>query len=47
MQFARSPTSASLVDGMGHELQELTKSGDATALDFSAGETLRAKFVWV
>jgi hypothetical protein len=47
VQFARSPTSATLVDGMGHELQELTKSGDGFALDFSASETLRAKFLWV
>ena len=47
VQFARTPTAATLVDGMGHELQELMKSGDGVALDFSAGETLRAKFVWV
>ncbi|HUR53217.1 MAG TPA: hypothetical protein VMZ71_03750 [Gemmataceae bacterium] len=47
VQFARSPTSATLVDGMGHELQELMKSGDTTTLDFSAGETLRVKFLWV
>jgi hypothetical protein len=46
LRFARDPLSAALVDGMGNELQPLAMSGDAVALDFSAGEAPRVKFAW-
>lgn len=47
LRFARDPNRASLVDGNGKELQPLTMTGDAIALEFSAGEVLRVKADWV
>ena len=51
LRFARDPNQASLVDGTGKPLQPLTmrqsEIGEAIQLEYSAGETLRAKAEWV
>ncbi len=47
VRFARDPSSAALVDGMGNVLQPLAMTGDAIPLEYSAGETLRVKAEWV
>jgi hypothetical protein len=46
LRFARDPARASLVDAAGASLQPLSMSGDAVQLEYSAGETLRAKLEW-
>jgi hypothetical protein len=46
LRFARDPSQASLVDGMGNPTQPLTMNGDAVQFDYSAGETLRVKVEW-
>ncbi|MDB5311655.1 MAG: hypothetical protein JWO38_5857 [Gemmataceae bacterium] len=46
LRFARDPSQASAVDGMGNPTQPLGMSGDAVQLDYSAGETLRVKVEW-
>lgn len=47
LRFARDPSQASAVDGMGHPSQPLSMANDAVQLDYSAGETLRVKVDWV
>jgi hypothetical protein len=46
VRFARDPSQASLVDGMGEPTQPLTLNIDAIPLDYTAGETLRVKAEW-
>jgi hypothetical protein len=46
LRFARDPSQANLVDGIGNPTQPLTINGDAVQLDYSAGETLRVKLDW-
>ena len=46
LRFARDPSGAALVDGMGNVLQALTLAGDAVPLEYSAGEALRVKAEW-
>lgn len=47
LRFARDPSRAALVDGMGKELSPVALNGDAIPLEFSAGEVLRVKAEWV
>jgi alpha-mannosidase len=46
LRFARDPSQASGVDGMGNPTQPLSLAADAVQLDYSAGETLRVKVEW-
>ena len=47
LRFARDPTQADIIDGMGNVTQPLTLNAGAVPLDYSAGETLRVKVEWV
>jgi hypothetical protein len=46
LRFARDPSQAALIDGMGLPLQPLTMLGDAVQMEYSAGETIRVKVEW-
>jgi hypothetical protein len=46
LRFARDPSRASLIDGMGKALQPLTMLGDAVQVEYSAGETIRVMLEW-
>ncbi|MBX9584782.1 MAG: hypothetical protein K2X87_31145 [Gemmataceae bacterium] len=46
LRFARDPTRASAVDGLGNPTQPLSMAGDAVVIDYSAGETPRVKAEW-
>ncbi len=46
LRFARDPSQASVVDGMGHPTQPLTMAAGGVPLEYSAGETLRVKVEW-
>ena len=43
---SNDPARAMAVDGMSVPGQELTLTGDAVSLDFSAGELVRMKVAW-
>jgi hypothetical protein len=47
LRFARDPSRASLIDGMGKSIQPLTMLGDAVQVEYSAGETLRVMLEWM
>jgi hypothetical protein len=47
LRFARDPSRASLIDGMGKALQPLTMLGDAVQVEYSAGETIRVLLEWM
>ncbi|MBX9627521.1 MAG: hypothetical protein K2X82_27215 [Gemmataceae bacterium] len=46
LRFARDPSQATAVDGLGHPTQPLSMAGDAVVVDYSAGETPRVKVEW-
>ena len=46
LRFARDPSQASAVDGLGNPTQPLSMAGDAVVIDYSAGETPRVKVEW-
>ena len=46
LRFARDPSQASTVDGMGDAAHPLTMTADAIPVEYSAGETVRVKVEW-
>ena len=46
IRFARDPSRASIIDGMGEKIRDIEIFGDAVRVDYSAGEMMGVKVEW-